>query len=347
MTDEELLNFMMQGLAPGIIENCWDFDPNPLDPDFYEEWYAVAQGFNQALVARIDALRRERNPAAAIEKLEDFEVALGLHFTNTAQFGTDAQRQAQIVGRFREGQPLSISGIQTVLQPYLKYADPATIQVLEPNRAAQKTAHTYAFPSAVAVGTGVTIDANVTDDSYVSDMGAQVLINVQVAGTPVNAFVNLTSPDGFVKTWFLADYASLGTVVGPNTVLDLVLYAPEFGPKLGADKIHYVRHPIRGTWQLTVKNMDTINTASVFVEGVGRNAAGQDGLGAAMFEWGVLADPALLGVGADLIGAAAAIKRINHSHLIGSLVLGDSGGLGGGAMIPDDTNAIPDMGIPG
>jgi hypothetical protein len=27
--------------------------------------------------------------------------------------------------------------------------------------------------------------------------------------------------------------------------------------------------------------------------------------------------------------------------------LGDSGGLGGGAMIPDDTNAIPDMGIPG
>lgn len=193
----------------------------------------------------------------------------------------------------------------------------------------------------------MTIEVNVADDSYVSDMGAQVLINVQVAGTAANAFVTLTGPDGYAINWNLADYLSLGVVVGPNTVYDLALYAPQFGPKLGADKIHYVRHPIRGIWKLTVKNMDTINTASVFVEGVGRNAAGQDGLGAAMFEWGVLADPALVGSGADLIGAADAIRRINHSHLLGSLILGDSGGLGGGAMIPDDPNAIPDMGIPG
>jgi uncharacterized protein YmfQ (DUF2313 family) len=344
----ELLDFMTQGLAPGILENCWDFAPNPLDPDLYEEWYAIAASFKTAVTDRIDALRRERNPAQAVEKLEDFEVTLGLHFTQTAQFGTDAQRQGQLVGRFRESLPLTIAGIQTIMQPYLLYADPTQIQVIEPNRAAQKAAHTYAFPSAVSIpfGTAVTITANVTDDSFVSDMGAQLFINLQVAGSAASGFITLTGPDDFSVGFDMGDYLSLGVPSGMNTVFDLVLYAPQFAPQLNADKTGYNRRQIKGLWKLTVRNMDVINTASVFVEGVGRNAAGQDGLGAAMFEWGVLAEHAKMGAGADLAGAAAAIQRINHAHLIGDLIL-DPEGVNVTPMIPDDPNAIPNEGIPG
>lgn len=336
----ELLNFMTQGLAPGILENCWDFSPNPLDPDFYEEWLAIAQSFKWAVNDRIEALRRERNPASAVEKLEDFEVTLGLHFTNTAQFGTDAQRQLQIVGRFRESLPLTTFGIHRNLEPYLKYGDPTQIVVIEPDRVALTTAHTYAFPSGVPIGPGgVIVTANVTDDSFVSDMGAQLFINIEVAGSGSSGLIELQGPDGYIVGWAVDDYRSLGVVVGPVTVFNLVLYAPQFAPFLNADRVTYNRRQIKGLWKLRVVNMDTINTAGVFVEGVGRNAAGQDGLGAALFEWGVLAETAKLGAGADLVGAAAAVKRINHSHLIGSLLL-DGHDVNSVAMIPDDPNAI-------
>lgn len=341
----EILDFMVQGLAPGVLDS-WDFQPNPQDPDLYEEWYALAQAVKWAVKDRIDALRVERNPATAVEKLQDFELALGLQFTPAAQFGTIPQRQGQVVGRFREFGGLTRQSIQTVMQAYLKYADPSQIQVIEPARAALKAAHTYAFTApfaAVPVGTS---QVDVPDDSFVSDMGAQLYINMQVAGSGSSGIVELRGPDGFVHSWNLIDYLPLGVVVGPNTVFDLVLYAQDFAPKLNATATGYDRRAIKGTWTLTVKNMDTVNSASVFVEGVGRNAAGQDGLGAALFEWGVLAETAKLGAGADLLGAAAAVHRMDHCHLSGHLLL-DGKLVSSLAMIPDDPNAIPDMGIPG
>src|SRR4051794_12399517 len=103
---------MLQGLAPGIAD-AWDLQPSPADPDFYEELYAVAQAVKFAVKDRIDQLRTERNPAAAVEKLEDYELALGLLYTNAAQFGTVAQRQGQITGRFRESGGLTKFSLQT------------------------------------------------------------------------------------------------------------------------------------------------------------------------------------------------------------------------------------------
>ena len=63
-----MLDFMFQGLAPGIADS-WDLQPNPSDPDFYEELLAIAQSLKFAVKDRIDQLRTERNPATAIEKL--------------------------------------------------------------------------------------------------------------------------------------------------------------------------------------------------------------------------------------------------------------------------------------
>lgn len=348
MTDSEVLDFLVQGLPPGTLD-AWDFAPNPAEPDLYEEWLALAQSVKAFVVDRIDALRRERNPAAAAEKLQDFELALGLQYSSTATFGTVQQRQAQVVGRFRETAGLTRAGLQTVMQAYLQYADPSQIQIIEPNRAALRVQHSYLFVAPAALGTSTTIDlampgGEVPDRAYVSDMGAQLRVNVQVAGSGSSGIIELHSPEGVVKSWALDDYRPLSVVVAGNAVFNLQLYAPEFGPQL-VDGIHYVRRQVGGAWKLVIKNMDQLNSASLFVEGVGRDPApGADGLGAALFEWGVLAESAKLGAGADLAGAEAAIARMNHCHLRGFLIR--DGGMTM-AAIPDDPGAIPDASIPG
>lgn len=345
MDAKELLDFMLQGLAPGIADS-WDLQPNPADPDFYEELYAVAQSLKFAVKDRIDALRTERNPATAIEKLPDYELALGLLQTRTAQFGTVSQRQGQVVGRFREFGGLSKAAIQTVMQAYLKYASPADILVIEADRPATRAIHTYAFPAPLGLTAVVNLFLDVPDDSYVSDGGAQLRINVEAAGGGASGIIELTGPDGFKHRWDIFDYRSLGVVVGMNTVFDLELRARDFAPQLADDGYTWVRRKIAGRWVLTLKNLDKLNSAGLFVEGVGRNAAGQDGRGAALFEWGVLAETAKLGAGADLLGAAEAVRRMDHCHLNGHLLL-DGHDITSLAAIPDDPNAIPDMCIPG
>ena len=345
MDAKELLDFLVQGLPPGLSDS-WDLQPNPADPDFYEELYALAQGVKWAVTDRIERLRAERNPATAVEKLEDYELALGLLQTRTGQFGTIAQRQGQVVGRFRESGGLTKFAIRTVMQSYLRYADPADILVIEADRAATKAVHTYAF-TAPLVLTGVTnLTVNVPDDSYVSDGGVQLRIGVETIGAPTAPVIEITGPDGFKHRWDIAYYESLGVVVGANTVFDLELRAQDFAPRLADDGYTWVRRRINGTWTLTLRNLDKLNFAGLFVEGVGRNSAGQDGRGYALFEWGVLAETAKLGAGADLLGAAEAVRRMDHCHLNGHLLL-DGHDITSLAAIPDDPNAIPDEGIPG
>lgn len=320
MDAKELLDFLVQGLPPGLSD-CWDLQPNPAEPDLYEELYATAQGFKYAVKDRIDRLRTERNPATAVEKLQDFELALGLLQTRTAQFGTVAQRQGQVVGRFRESSGLSIFAIQTVMQAYLKYADPSQISVIETDRAATRAVHTYTYSAPLVLTGTVNLYVDVPDEGFVSDGGAQLLINVEAAGAGTAGIIELTGPDGFKHRWDIFDYRSLGVVMGPNTVFDLELRAQDFAPRLAADGYTWVRRKIAGRWTLTLRNLDKLNSAGLFVEGVGRNAAGQDGLGAQMFNWIVFAESAKLGAGADLIGAAEALRRIDHCHLNGRLYL--------------------------
>src|SRR5689334_3448865 len=51
----------------------------------------------------IDELRTERRPQPAIAKRPDWERAFGITKTRTALYGSTAQRQQQLVARFREG----------------------------------------------------------------------------------------------------------------------------------------------------------------------------------------------------------------------------------------------------
>ena len=161
------------------------------------------------------------------------------------------------------------------MQAYLRYQDPSQIEIFEPNRAALKTAHTYFFSTVSGGGGTINLFVIVTDTAFVSDMGAQVRVNVQVAGSGSSAIIQLTGPDGFLHEWDLIDYLSLGVVVGPDTVFDLQLYAQDFAPKLAADGYTWVRRQVAGAWKLTFKNLDAVNSASLFVEGVGRGPGGR------------------------------------------------------------------------
>jgi hypothetical protein len=95
----------------------------------------------------------------------------------------------------------------------------------------------------------------------------------------------------------------------------------------------------------------TVSVWSLFVEGLGHNYIGTppapngQGLGAAQFDFVVVADPALLGTGYDLDGAARALNRWKPAHTHGGLTQ-LSALLGTVCAIPDTINAIPDNAIP-
>lgn len=331
----DVLAFLLQGLPAGQTENVWDFAPSPSDPDFYEEWRAIAQALDTFVVGRLEAMTREQNPATAVEKLPDFEQLMGLSFSDLVVRGTTEQRQAQVVSRIREPGAATLPGIRALLQPYLRYDDPSQIQVLETDRAALTAAHSYAFPGLPAAmpvaGLFDVVDLGViADGGRVSDAGAQVFVTVT---GPIDSMAFVLTCTGAEPVNFLA--GSLG--IGGVTNTTFVLQAPELaGVSLDA----------RPAWKLfyrSLGNAATLESAALFVEGIGRDAAGVDALGAVIFEWAVVVDPLLTGAGADLIGAAAAVQRIAPAHTQATLFVKKGGNL---LAIPDLDTTLPDTSIP-
>ena len=71
-----------------------------------------------------------------------------------------------------------------------------------------------------------------------------------------------------------------------------------------------------------------------------------EGLGAALFEFLVIADPALLGTGYDIEGAFKAIQRVKPAHVLGSIVVKNTVMGGGLLAIPDEPTTLPSRSIP-
>jgi hypothetical protein len=113
----------------------------------------------------------------------------------------------------------------------------------------------------------------------------------------------------------------------------------------------HVGKPIYGTWTLSLGlsgGSATVTYAALLVEGLGRYAdflgVPRDGLGAVMYEWGVVQQPSLLGTDFDLDGAYQAILRLSYARSLGSLINGGTGGLF--LAIPNDPRTIPGQCIP-
>lgn len=302
----------------------------------------LAGALKDTLTDRVAVLRDEVNPSTITELLPEWEQATGLAFTPIARFGTVEQRRNAVLAALRmNGGSFSLDDIRSIVQPYFLYADPSQIRILEPDRGAQRTAHTYikAVPVTVAAGAAGLSSLNVLEDPRVSAAGATAYVTLTTTRLDTLSFV-LQGPDGtqavYPAGWLARDATSA-------TFEAFRLFAPGFA-----------RRAIRGTWSLGFVNAaasTTLHTWGLFVEGEGViYGAGSppprlgEGSGSVMFQFAVVANMALLGTGYDLVGAARAITRWKPAHVNGFVAVTTP--MGSICAIPDTPNAIPDFAIP-
>ena len=329
-TEKEAKDILIGGLPDGI-DQFYDLERG----DIGKYFGAIGSVLKQAGFDLLDTLRAEINPSTMLQKIPDWENALGLSATSTALFGTLVQRRNQVLGRLRENGGLTLADIRAAMQPYLLYQDPNQIQILEPNRAALKTLHTYPYVGTPVIPPLTTqrVFIPVLDDPKVSPAGAQLNFRVTTMDLAQLGVIVKGSPDVSYA------FGSLGQ--GSAASLDFTLGMPQFSGQA-----------IFKTWEiqfLTNTVGATISNISLFVEGLGRNydVSGADigeGLGAALFTFAVVMDLALVGPGYNIEGAKLALKRITPAHCGSSLVVKPMGGTL--CAIPDLITTLPDASIP-
>lgn len=334
-TADELKAALVAGFPPDV-ERVVDFDSEDAGT-VGAHLRAVAQTLTHATAA-VDTLATELNPLTTVQKLPEWERVFRLRGA-----GSTAQRQAALLSRLRElGTVTTKPAVQAIIAPILGYADPSQLVVMETDRAALRTAHTYPWTGSKSFSlSAATIKWRVRDDAKVSPAGAQV--DVTITHSDVSKIAaTLTGPDGASATVALGKLGR-GSASGDT----FRMYFPSLaGAAVGGT--------FGGEWSLSIgatSGTGTITAASLFVEGLGIDGTLNDGLGAAIYRWGVVVEDSLLGSGADLIAAREALERIRFACRPPSLLRRSvgSGALPDGdyAVTPGDPNAIPDGAIPG
>lgn len=338
MTLRELYHSVLGLLPPGLVAN--------MGPDRRLIWEGIAAALLSEVSDRLDAFIREMDPGRVVYFLVNWEAALDLLNTKIASYGTVERRQAQLVVALRGTGDLSIPGLRTLLAPFLDYADPSLIQIIEADRTAIKAAHTYPTTSTLpaTIPTAfppLDVAFDVVDDGPVSEAGAQVVINV--SGNLDDLTFTLRGPGGTgQQTFFDVGYLGSGMV----TAQDFVLYAPPSKQTVAGATI---QGETKGTWHLTCVSRfgtGTLHAASLFVEAMGRNSLGQESLGNELHYFAVVVDPALAGPGADIEAATDALLKHKPAHT-GAIVVVKGTPMGPVAGWPDLPTTIPDETLPG
>jgi hypothetical protein len=325
--------FLLNLLPPGA-DKLYDLSPAG---DVFKLFDGFAQTFKQFGFDLLELLRTEIFPSSAVQKAADWEKALGLAGSYVANSGTIAQRQTGILSKLREFGAFTPYLIRSIVAPLFGYTDFTQLRVFETSRAALTAIHTYV--DAPPRGQGV-IPANgnltrplfLPDGGTVSRAGAQVTVWLTHPALQ-GLTVRLVAPNGQAKTW-----ANLGKGAVANQPFLL------FG-------IAFAGAQCNVQWNLTVTdssgNAGTLQQWQLFVEGVGASlpgpvGTGGGGLGGDIFDWGVFADPNLLGATQppDYSNARFTINRIKHAHTLGHIIRTI-------AAIPDAPLSLPDQFIPG
>lgn len=337
-TLKEIYSSLLALLPPGLVAN--------MGPDRRKIWEALADAIRTEVSDRLDALIAEMNPARALYFLPLWESALDLSSTKIANFGTIAQRRAQVISALRGIGDLSIPGLRALVALFLDYADPSLIQILEADRDMIRAAHTYvtaeSLPLAIPAGfPPLDVKFQVPDDGPVSDAGAQVFINI--TGNLSELTFTLSGPGGTnQQVFFDVGYLGAGAVVAQ----DYVLYAPPTKRTItGAN----VSGQTLGDWHLTCTSRGapgTLHSASLFVEALGRNALGQESLGNENHYFAVVIDPGLVGPNYDLEGATDAVHKHKPAYAGVAMVVKGTP-LGPIPGWPDLPTTIPDDTLPG
>lgn len=291
----------------------------------------------------IDNLRAEIVPGTSTDLLPVWEASLGLSQTPIAKFGTLLQRRNAVIGWLRQSGTFNLADIQAVVQPYFLYANASQIAIVETDRVALTALHTYTntTPLALLAGANGSRSVTVADDPALSAGGVRVTFS-WTGTVDAATYVGLSPPGGLsVRTWSSRDFK---TGARNETI---TLYANSF-----------VGHAINGEWTLILvagAGALTLNSFAIDPEGIGYTRAsgsslwdtitGQ-GLGAAMYEFAIIADESKLGTGYDLGGASRALSRFKPAHTNGTIVWRASTQVDNLA-IPDTRSATPDAGTPG
>lgn len=322
MDELQIFDELVAGF-PGGFAQSQDLDhPEGFGP----ELRAIAALCKQAGTDQVAALRRNATPVRAdAPRIAEWEETLGLRPRPAASL---EQRRAAVTARHRERGPCTYALVRAVLGPLLDYADPSQLEILEVDRDVLRGLLTY-FAPGLPSGSPFTGTIAVIDVAQIGPPGVQV--DIILTTTDLAALgVQVTSPDGKIATKF--NFAR-----GPAFLDQIRVYFPEMaGAQAG------------GTWKVLVNSgvpMTTFYAVHLFAEGFGRSASGSDGLGSAIFEWVVVADPALMGPNADLQAARDALQRINYATRRGTLVVKPTATTY--APYPDTPLAIPNLFIPG
>lgn len=336
----DIAALLVQLLPPGV-EAFYDLSPGG-DP--YKYLLSIAEVLKPHGFDLVDLLELEVNPASATEKVADWEGALGVTQTKIALYGNALQRRSQVLSRLREHGASALDAIRSVLGPLLGYADPSQLEIVETPRAQLTGFHSYFKREAgsISIGGGggtVVVSFDVRDDARVSAGGVRLSLIETNTLAREDLSITLegpTGPDGQASAaWPAGSF-------GAGEAADLELVARN---RAGAEG-----KTILGIWTAQLTTSSSAFTASdvaLIVEGVGRDSAGLDGLGAEIYHWCALVDPALEGVASlsDRDAARAAVKRLAPAHSRGDLCFVQA--FGGTGAIPDDVAAIPDACLPG
>lgn len=319
VTVDEVRERIVGALPPGI-EGWLDFTPGG---DFYKFFQSIAEAFQVHGVGLYEILRAELSPGSSRYLLSAWEAIFGLETSRTTLRGLLPDRQAQVVASWRAvALDSSKESVRAVIGPLLGYADPSQLLILEPTRAAVTALHELTVGSltnevVAAVPDSTSFTFLVRDRGQVSTGGAMIAFEgLNTDGTSLDSWlISLTAPDSTV----VLDEVPLGTAAQVIASGDIVLRRPI---QRGID--------IYGDWTLTITWTEASTGAgfdvaaiNVLLEGIGRDAWNYDGLGAAIYHWTVLAQPAYLGVthDADIQAAQDALTRLQQSHTIGGVAL--------------------------
>ena len=297
---------LLLGQLPPGIERLYDLRSSS---GIYKLYEAVAASVKKYGHDLLDKLEKETDPSQVDEKLPDWEIAMGLTTTRAALYGIKAQRRGQVLSRLREFGAANRDGIRSVLGTLLGYADPGELIIVECDRKKLRDAHSYTIAPTVGLGGGpvFTRTITVTDDGKISKAGFTLVLVLTTSKQSVQVVV--TAPDASTYT-FAAGYLGNGGVIQEE------LY---FRSATAAGVA------INGTWTIVITDTLfvglSIHVGSyLFVEGTGRDSKDRDGLGSAIFHWGVWADPAKVGPDVDYDAVLKTIDRIKPAHSVGRLL---------------------------
>ena len=339
MTPAEASAEVQRLFPPGVIDDVLAPDEGAgNDGAAVRHLTAGAQTVLDQAILPAEDLERDITPlTCGAFRMRQWEGALDVLRTKTANFGTLEHRRRAVIARLREYGPPTKEQIQAVLGPLLDYADPSQLVILECDRAALRAAHTYlgarAGGSVWSYSTPARWRFWVNDAARVAPGCVQADLVLSTADLETVA-VDLVAPDGVV---WRVPFGKVGRGAAAARPTRVYWHGVTQSNVLGLWEVR--------VWADAPPTVGTLDDASLFCEGFGRR-----GLASAQFEWAAVFEPSKSNGAPDFAAAREAVLRLGFATRIGGLVFvaDPAVGLAAGdwAMVPND-NALPGGCVPG